>query len=122
MKDYQQNLIELYLEGKLPPEKWDVFCSQLEESVEMRREFRKLSVLDENLRSQSTSVLKLAEKEKKVSTPTLIPWLIAVACLVFIFIQFIDSVEVKSFPKPTSQIISQPIDQKQDRKIAKIIE
>lgn len=122
MKDYQQNLIELYLEGKLPPEKWDVFCSQLEESVEMRREFRKLSVLDENLRSQSTSVLKLAEKEKKVSTPTLIPWLIAVACLVFIFIQFIDSVEVKSFPKPTSQIISQPIDQKQDRKIAKIID
>ena len=61
MKDYQQNLIELYLEGKLPPEKWDLFCSQLKQSAEMRREFRKLSVLDENLRSHSTSVLKLAE-------------------------------------------------------------
>ena len=68
MNDSDRNLIELYLEGNLPADKWEEFSHRLEQSADMRREFRKLSVLDENLRAQSIGFPNLAEREQ-ITTP-----------------------------------------------------
>ena len=72
MNDSDHNLIELYLEGNLPADKWKEFSHRLEQSADMRREFRKLSLLDENLRAQSIGFPNLAEREQN-HTPHPIP-------------------------------------------------
>ena len=86
MNDSDRNLIELYLEGNLPADKWEEFSHRLEQSADMRREFRKLSVLDENLRAQSIGFPNLAEREQNKLQPVILPWLVAAASLTLAFI------------------------------------
>jgi hypothetical protein len=86
MNDFDHNLIELYLEGNLPADKWEEFSHRLEQSADMRREFRKLSVLDENLRAQSIGFPNLAEREQNKTLPAYLPWLVAAASLTLAFI------------------------------------
>lgn len=89
MNDSDHNLIELYLEGNLPADKWEEFSHRLEQSADMRREFRKLSVLDENLRAQSIGFPNLAEREQNTTPPAYLPWLVAAASITLAFIIFI---------------------------------
>ena len=96
MNGSDHNLIELYLEGNLPADKWEEFSNRLEESADMRREFRKLSVLDENLRAQSIGFPKLAEREQNHTPHPILPWMISAACLVACF--FIWEINQKNQP------------------------
>jgi len=96
MNDSDRNLIELYLEGNLPADKWEEFSHRLEQSADMRREFRKLSVLDENLRAQSIGFPNLAEREQNKLQPVILPWLVAAASLTLAFIFW--SKEQQSLP------------------------
>ena len=100
MNDSDHELIQLYLDGNLPANKWKEFSHRLEQSADMRREFRKLSVLDENLRAQNLGFPNLAEREQNTTTPTYLPWLVAAACLVLTFISW--STPTQSFPASTS--------------------
>ena len=79
------NLIELYLEGNLPADKWEEFSHRLEQSADMRREFRKLSLLDENLRAHSIDFPNLAEREQNHTPHPILPWIISAACMVACF-------------------------------------
>jgi len=96
MNDSDRNLIELYLEGNLPADKWEEFSHRLEQSADMRREFRKLSVLDENLRAQSIGFPNLAEREQNHTPHPILPWMISAACLVACF--FIWEINQKNQP------------------------
>jgi hypothetical protein len=100
MNDSDHELIQLYLDGNLPDHKWKEFSQRLERSTDMRREFRKLSVLDENLRDQNLGFPNLAEREQNTTTPTYLPWLVAAACLVLTFISW--STPTQSYPASTS--------------------
>ena len=100
MNDSDHELIQLYLDGNLPDHKWKEFSQRLERSADMRREFRKLSVLDENLRAQSLGFPNLAEREQNTTPPSYLPWLVAAACLVLTFISW--STPTQSFPASTS--------------------
>ena len=105
MNDSDHELIQLYLDGNLPANKWKEFSHRLEQSADMRREFRKLSVLDENLRAQSLGFPNLAESEQNTTPPSVLPWLIASACLVFTFISW--STSTQSFPASKSPATKQ---------------
>jgi len=96
MNDSDRNLIELYLEGNLPADKWEEFSHRLEQSADMRREFRKLSVLDENLRAQSIGFPNLAEREQNNTPHAILPWMISAACMVACF--FIWEINEKNQP------------------------
>jgi hypothetical protein len=96
MNDSDHNLIELYLEGNLPADKWEEFSRRLDQSADMRREFRKLSVLDENLRSQGLGLPNLAEREQNTTSPAFLPWLVAAASITLAFIFW--SKEQQSLP------------------------
>ena len=96
MNDSDRNLIELYLEGNLPADKWEEFSHRLEQSADMCREFRKLSVLDENLRAQSIGFPNLAEREQNHTPHPILPWMISAACLVACF--FIWEINQKNQP------------------------
>jgi len=100
MNDSDHELIQLYLDGNLPDHKWKEFSQRLERSADMRREFRKLSVLDENLRAQSLGFPNLAEREQNTTPPSYLPWLVAAACLALTFISW--STPTQSFPASTS--------------------
>jgi len=100
MNDSDHELIQLYLDGNLPDHKWKEFSQRLERSADMSREFRKLSVLDENLRAQSLGFPNLAEREQNTTPPSYLPWLVAAACLVLTFISW--STPTQSFPASTS--------------------
>ncbi|MBT7651456.1 MAG: hypothetical protein HN553_10810, partial [Opitutae bacterium] len=105
MNDSDHELIQLYLDGNLPDHKWKEFSQRLERSTDMRREFRKLSVLDENLRDQNLGFPNLAEREQNTTTPTYLPWLVAAACLVLTFISW--STPTQSFPASKSPATEQ---------------
>ena len=96
MNDSDRNLIELYLEGNLPADKWEEFSHRLEQSADMRREFRKLSVLDENLRAQSIGFPNLAEREQNHTPHPILPWMVSAACMVACF--FIWEINQKNQP------------------------
>jgi hypothetical protein len=98
MNDSDHNLIELYLEGNLPADKWEEFSRRLEQSADMRHEFRKLSVLDENLRSRGVSFPNLTEREQNHTplTAPILPWIISAACMVACF--FIWKINEKNQP------------------------
>ena len=100
MNDSDHELIQLYLDGNLPANKWKEFSHRLEQSTDMRREFRKLSVLDENLRTQNLGFPNLAEREQNTTPPSFFLWLFAAACLVVVFISW--STPTQSFPASTS--------------------
>ena len=96
MNASDRNLIELYLEGNLPADKWKEFSHRLEQSADMRREFRKLSLLDENLRAQSIGFPNLAEREQNHTPHPILPWIISAACMVACF--FIWEINQKNQP------------------------
>jgi hypothetical protein len=105
MNDSDHDLIQLYLDGNLPDHKWKEFSQRLERSADMRREFRKLSVLDENLRAQSLGFPNLAEREQNKTPPTYLPWIVAAACLVLTFISW--STSSQNFPASKSPATKQ---------------
>ena len=85
----EASLIELYFEGNLPRKNWAEFSELLKNSPETRREFRKLAILDNKLRTDSLSPAKssltsFVEPNGLNKTP----WIIAAACLVFAAILF----------------------------------
>jgi hypothetical protein len=96
MNASDRNLIELYLEGNLPADKWKEFSHRLEQSADMRREFRKLSLLDENLRAQSIGLPNLVEREQNHTPHPILPWIISAACMVACF--FIWQINEKNQP------------------------
>ena len=83
MKDSDQTLIELYLEGNLPKDKWDMFSTRLNESYKMRREFRKLCTLDDRLRSGSLHHLLTSEFQPKNKISLIISRTGIAACILF---------------------------------------
>ena len=96
MKSAKLKMIDQYFEGTLPRKQWKEFSTHLSESSELRKEFRKRTVLDEYLHSISQNVgfPTLAPKKKFNITP--IPLVLLAACLV------IGLMIIKSTPDPVN--------------------
>ena len=83
----KNRLIAQYFEGTLPQENWQELSEFLTQSLDARREFRKMAILDDKLRTDSLSpAIPLPTTRITPTVWNKTPWVIAVACLVVAFI------------------------------------